>query len=677
MKSFLPAIPPLLASLFASALFAVSFAASGAERFDTSGYDRSVRVQDNLYNAVNGGWLRKTVIPANKAEVYGVELPAIVDQRVRTLVKELATRPQPAGSVAQKLGIYYAAYLDTDALDRLGIAPVAPVLAEIGAIASVRELAQWQGRAQGRITTPVWLWGGFADFKNPAISRPLAWQGGLGLPDRDYYLLDEPRMAQARAAYLRYLSTLAKLAGMADSDAMARRVVNLERQIAQAHVPLAESRDPARMYHPMSGEELDKFAPGFDWSAFLQAARIPHGERVVVTQAGAAAAIAALYTQVPLDDWKAYFQLRSLDEAAPVLPAAFRDAHFRFHWAALTGATAPTPRWQSGVAELDKAMGEALGRIYVAKHFPPAGKARVQSMVDNILAAYRDALAQCTWMTPATRQLALDKLARYKTKVGFPEQWRDYAGLDVREGDALGNRHRSRRFEWERKAAQTGKKIDAGAWMMTAHTVNAYYDPALNEIVLPAGILQAPLFDMAADEAANYGGIGVQIAHEISHGFDNMGSQFDGDGTLRNWWSDADRKAFESIGQRLSAQFSAYEPVPGKRVNGQLTLPENLADLGGLEIAFRAYQLTLGGRKSRVVAGRTGEQRFFLSFARSQRAKTRDERLVQMLTSDPHAPNALRTIGAAVNVDGFHSAFGTRPGDAMYKAPGQRVHLWK
>lgn len=670
MHSFRSAVLSLLACLPAAAF--------SAERFDVSGYDLSVRVQDNLYNAVNGGWLKKTVIPANKAEVYGVELPAIVDRRIQALVTELATRPQPAGSVAQKLGAYYAAYRDTDAIDRLGVEPIAPLLAEISALASVRELAEWQGRAQGRLTTPVWLWGGFADFKDPSISRPLAWQGGLGLPDRDYYLIqDDARMAQARAAYLRYLATLAKLAGAADPDGLAQRVMNLELKLAQAHVPLAESRDPARMYNPMTGAELDKFAPGFDWSAFLRAARIPEDERVVVTQAGTAAAIAALYQQVPLEDWKDYFRMRSLDEAAPVLPAAFRDAHFQFHWAALAGAAAPTPRWQSGVAELDKSMGEALGRMYVEKHFPPAAKARVQSMVDNILAAYRGAIEQCTWMTPATRQQALGKLARYKAKVGYPDQWRDDAGLDVRPGDALGNRHRSRRFEWERKAALTGKKIDAAAWMMTAHTVNAYYDPALNEIVLPAGILQAPLFDMAADDAANYGAIGVQIAHEISHGFDNMGSQFDGAGILRNWWSEADRKAFDAIGQRLSAQFGAYEPIPGKRVNGQATLPENLADLGGLEIAFRAYQQTLHGRKSPVVAGRSGEQRFFLSYARSQRAKTREARLLQMLTSDPHAPNALRINGPAVNVDGFHAAFGTRPGDAMYKAPDQRIHLWQ
>jgi putative endopeptidase len=653
-------------------------AVPGAEHFDMSGYDRSVRIQDNLYNAVNGGWLKKTVIPEAKAEVYGVELPAIVDQRIRALVAGLAAQPQPAGSLAQKLGTYYAAYLDTDALDRLGIAPVAPVLAEINAIASVRELAEWQGRVQGRIATPVWLWGGFADFKNPAVSRPLAWQGGLGLPDRDYYLvLDDARMVQARAAYLRYLATLATLAGAADPAALAQRVMNLETKIALAHAPLAESRDPAKMYNPMSGDELATFAPGFDWSAFLRAAHIPPGERVVVTQAGTAAAIAALYVQVPLDDWKDYFQMRSLDEAAPVLPSAFRDAHFQFHWAALTGASAPTPRWQAGVEELDRSMGEALGRMYVARYFPPANKARVQAMVDNILAAYRSAISQCTWMTQATREQALDKLAHYKAKVGYPDQWRDYADLDVRQGDALGNRHRSRRLEWERKAAQTGKQIDGGAWMMTAHTVNAYYDPALNEIVLPAGLLQAPLFDMAADDAANYGAIGVQIAHEISHGFDNMGSQFDGSGVLRNWWSEADRKAFDAIGQRLSAQFSAYEPIPGKHVNGQLTLPENLADLGGLEIAFRAYRQTLRGGKSPVMAGRSGEQRFFLSFARSQRAKTREARLLQMLTSDPHAPNALRTIGPAVNVDGFHAAFGTKPGDAMYKAPDQRIHLWQ
>lgn len=634
------------------------------------------RIQDNLYRAVNGAWIEATVIPANRSESYGAELPDIVDQRVRSIVEELSAKQQPAGSIERKIGSYYAAYLDTARIEKAGLAPLRPLLAEIDAIGNRRQLAQWMGRVQGRIETPLWLWGGFADFKDPTLNRVMMWQGGLGLPSRDYYLTPDGPMATVRSAYQDYLAKLAALAGQPRPAAMASRVVALERRIADVQLPLAQARDPALMYNPMNAQELMRQVPGVDWPAFMQAASIPVDERVTVAQLAAAQAIAGLLGDVSLDDWKMYFKLRSLDEAAPVLPKAFRDARFAFRGAVLGGLSVEAPRVEAAVIEVSSALGEPLSKAYVERYFPAAHKARVSAMVEHLLAAYREVIAETSWMSAATREQALFKLSKYKAKIGHPDHWRDYSSLEVRDGDALGNRHRARRFEWEFKAAQAGKPMDRKAWAMSSITVNAFYDPMLNEINLPAGLLQAPLFDMAADDAANYGGIGVQIAHEISHGFDTMGAQFDGDGVMRNWWSDADRTAFEKIGQRLQAQYDNYEALPGKHVNGAMTLSENMADLTGLQVAFRAYQLASAGKVVPVVDGYSGEQRFFVSYAKSWRKKARDERVLQLLASDPHAPNEFRSNGPAVNFDAFHQAFDTKPGDAMFKPASERIRAW-
>jgi putative endopeptidase len=594
-----------------------------------------------------------------------------VDQRVRTIVEQLAAQRSATG-VGAKVGAYYRSYVDTAAIDRAGMAPLKPLLAEIDALASLPALAAWQGRVQGRVQTPVWIWAGFADFKEPGINRPMAWQGGLGLPDRDYYLnLADPAFAKARAAYLVYLETLARLAGMAQPAAVAQRVLAVETRIATAHVPLAEARDPGRMYVLKNAAELPASAPGYDWAAFLRGAAIGTDVRVMVAQQPAASAIAALYQQVPLAQWKEYSKLHLIDATARVLPRPFRDAHSAFHDTALNGAPAAAPRWRQGIAEVGTALGDAVSELYVERHFPPAHKARVEAMVANILAAFRSTIGSSTMLSEPTRAQALAKLAKYKAKIGHPAHWTNYSALAVRDGDALGNWARARQFDWQAKAAAAGRPIDRAAWMMSPLEVNAFYDPSQNEINLTAGILQAPLFDMEADDAANYGGIGVQIAHEISHGFDTMGAQFDGDGVLRNWWTDADRKAFDAIGARLAAQYSAYEVLPGKHVDGTLSLPENMADLAGLQMAFQAYRATQGGQIER-----SGEQRFFKSFAQSWRVKMRAERQAQLLASDPHAPAPLRANGTAVNLDAFHDAFGTSPGDGMYKAPAERIRIW-
>ncbi|WP_374569013.1 M13 family metallopeptidase [Ideonella sp.] len=658
-------------------LATASFAAAPVAGLDRPGFDPAVRAQDDLFHAANGGWMKTTEIPADKPE-YGsfIQLRDLSDQRARAIVEELAKQQLKPGSVEQKVGAFYATYLDTAAIDKAGLAPIKPALAEIDAIKTPKELATWLGKVQGRIETPVQLWV-MADFKNPTMNQALTWQGGLGLPDRDYYLKkEEERFVKARAAYETYLTTLATLAGLKDPSDAAKRVMAIEYRIAEAHWDKVENRNPVKIYNPMTVTELAKAAPGLDWATFLQAAHLGQVERLSVSQPSAATAIAKLYGEVPLADWKLYFKLHSLDDAAPVLPQAFRDARFAFRGTALTGAKEQKPRWQQGITEVNGALGEAVGQLYVAKHFPPEYKARMQELVGNLLASYKESIDGLAWMTPATKAQAQDKLSKYMTKIGYPDQWRDYSKLEVRSGDALGNAQRSSRFEWDRIAAKAGKKVDRAEWGMTPQTVNAYYNPSLNEIVFPAAILQPPFFDMAADDAVNYGAIGAVIGHEISHGFDDQGSQFDGEGVLRNWWTDDDRKAFEAVGSKLVAQYESYEPLPGKHLNGKLTLGENIADLSGLQIAYKAYQRSLKGQPAPVIEGYTGTQRFFLGWSQAWREKVREERAMQLLTTDPHSPPEFRANGAAVNHDGFHEAFGTKVGDKMFKAPEDRIRIW-
>jgi putative endopeptidase len=650
-------------------------AAAPASGLDAASFDPATRVQDDLFRAANGKWLDNATIPANKSYVLGVEINDITDARIRAIVDELARKPRAAG-IEQQVGAYYASFRDTAAIDRAGLTPLKPLLAQVDALDSVNALAAWQGSVQGIIETPVWL-RVFPDLKDPTVNRVMTWQGGLGLPDRDYYLKpDDARLAAALLAYRSYLATLARLAGMPHPEHAAERVIALERRIAATHWPRADTADPARLYNPMTPAALAAQAPGFDWQAFLGGAALPKLASITVTQPSAASATAALYTAAPLADWKLYFKLRLIDACAPVLPAAFRQARFAFRGTALGGATTPEPRWQQAIGALNGALGEAVGQLYVARHFSSAHKARVQTMVAQVLAAYRESIMELAWMTPATKAQALDKLARYGSKIGYPDTWRDYSALTVVRGDALGNRTRAARFNWALQAAKADHAVDRAEWQFTAQTVDAMYDPMLNEIVFPAASLQPPFFDINADDAANYGAIGANIGHEISHGFDAMGSQFDGQGVMRNWWTDADRKAFDALGQQLVKQFDAYEALPGKHVNGKLTLSENIADLSGLQVAFRAYRRSLNGQSSPVIDGLSGEQRFFLAAAQFRRVKMRDAAMLTMLSSDPHAPHAMRANGPAINTDGFHQAFGTAPGDAMYRPAQDRIRIW-
>ena len=655
----------------------LAMAAQPQSGLDLKGYDKTVRPQDDLFRAANGHWLSTTEIPADKASYGAFHLLAdLSDKRARAIIEDLSKKKAQGGSVEQKIGDYYAAYMNTAAIDKAGLAPIKPLLDSIAAIQTRTQLATWLGAQTGVLDTPVPL-GIEADYQDPTINRLQTWQGGLGLPDRDYYLKkDDERLAKARAAYLDYLQTLAKAAGIADPAGSAQRVLALEERLAEVQWDKVSLRDPQKTYNPMTPAELAQKAPGFDWNAFFTAASLPGLDKLSASQPSYLTGAAKLLGEAPLEDLKLYLSFRAIDANASTLPKVYRDAHFQFHGAALTGAKSPLPRWQQAVGNVNGALGEAVGEVYVKRYFPAADKARMLQLVNNLLASYKESIDKLSWMTPATKAQAQDKLSKYMVKIGYPDVWRDYGALEVKAGDPVGNNLRAATFEWKRQAAKASKPVDRREWLMTPQTVNAYYNPTLNEIVFPAAILQPPFYNTKADDAVNYGAIGAVIGHEISHGFDDQGSQFDGDGKLRNWWTDDDRKAFDAIGARLVAQYEGYEPIPGKHLNGKLTLGENIADLSGLQIAYKAYLRSLGGKPAPVIDGYTGEQRFFMGWSQAWREKAREERKLQLLTIDPHSPPEFRANGAAVNHDGFHEAFKTKPGDKMFKPSEDRIRIW-
>jgi putative endopeptidase len=642
---------------------------------DRSGFDTRVRPQDDLFKAVNGQWLKDTPIPGDKAD-YGIfiQLRDRADERVRKIVEELAAAKDSTG-VEQKIGDFYRSFLDEAAIEKAGLAPVKPWFAQVDALGSKADLAAQFGRLQGVAGTPLLLYVG-ADDKDPSTNRMQTWQDGLGLPDRDYYLKDDERFAKARTAYMAYVETLLRLAGDTSPAQAAKDVYALEKRLAEAQWSRVDNRDPQKLYNPTTVAELQKAAPGLAWDTFFKAAALPELDKLILSQPGYATALAKAVDDMPLGTWQAYLKVRLLDSNADTLPKAFRDAAFEFRGKAIRGLTQDEPRWQKATRSLNAALGEGVGQIFVARHFPPAYKARMEQLVGNLMAAYRQSIDKLSWMSPPTKARAKEKLAKYVTKIGYPEVWRDYSALQVTDGDAFGNETRAGRFEHERLAVRAGKPVDRREWGMTPQTVNAYYNPNFNEIVFPAAILEAPLFDMNADDAANYGAIGAVIGHEISHGFDDTGSQYDGDGRLHNWWTEADRKAFERLSAKLVKQYAGYEPLPGHKLNGQLTLGENIADLSGLQIAYKAYHLSLKGRKAPVLDGLSGDQRFFLGWSQAWREKARDERALQLLTSDTHSPSEFRANGAAVNHDGFHQSFRTKPGDGMWKPGNERIRIW-
>ncbi|MDK6080202.1 M13 family metallopeptidase [Massilia varians] len=640
----------------------------------------AVRAQDDFFQHLNGKWLKSVEIPADKSS-WGAfhKLHDDTQPQLRAIIeRSAAVKNARAGSEEQLIGDFFASYMDEARLEQLGIAPLKGELASIAALKDKAELPAVFARL-GRIGVTVPF--GFyihQDAKDSTKYVADLYQGGLGMPDRDYYLkLDDAKLADTRAKYQQHVEKMLALSGDAKAAANAKAIVDLETELARVQWTKVENRDSNKTYNKVEIAKLAELAPGYDWNAWLKEAGIQGKmDYVIVSQPSYLKGMAEIVNRVPLETWQAYLQLHTVNSYASYLSKAFVDQRFAFHGTVLSGAPKLEPRWKRGVTVVEGALGDAVGKLYVKQHFPAERKARMEALVKNLLEAYRQSIDTLDWMSPATKKEAQAKLAKFTPKIGYPNKWKEYASLTVKRDDLVGNVMRSREVEYARELNKLGKPVDRDEWLMTPQTINAYYNPELNEIVFPAAILQPPFFDMAADDAVNYGAIGAVIGHEISHGFDDQGSQYDGDGNLRNWWTEEDGKRFAEKTKVLVQQYAAYSPLPGYQVNGELTLGENIGDNSGLAIAHKAYKLSLKGKKAPVIKGLSGDQRFYMGWGQVWRAKKREPALINQVKTDPHSPEQFRANGTLKNQPGFYEAFGVKEGDKMYLAPKDRVIIW-
>jgi putative endopeptidase len=644
---------------------------------DKTFVDSKVRPQDDLFRHVNGKWLAESPIPADRAmdgAFYKLRDKSEAD--LRAIIEETAKNPGEPGSEARKVGDLFASFMDEARANELGLAPLKEDLAEIEAIHDKAGLIKTIAKL-GR-TGVDGPFGGGVDTDAKQSDRYILYlsQGGIGLPDESYYRLE--KFKPIRDAYLAHIAKVFELAKIEDAKNAAEGIVKLETRLAKDHWDRVKSRDDTLTYNKKNRKELAELTPGFNWSLWFEGTKARGIEEVIVRQPSYFTAMAKAIDEVPIPQWKLWLTWSLLRDSAPFLSKPFVDENFNFYGKTLTGTQELKPRWKRGVATVEAALGEVVGKLYVAKHFTPAAKARMQKLVANLIEAYRQDIQSLEWMSPVTKKKALEKLAKFTPKIGYPDKWRDYSALEIRRDDLVGNRKRSNAFETDRLLAKLGKPVDRAEWQMTPQTVNAYYNPGMNEIVFPAAILQPPFFDLEADDAVNYGGIGAVIGHEIGHGFDDQGSKFDGDGNMNDWWTDSDRKEFEARANKLIDQYNGFEPpeVPGQHVNGALTIGENIGDLGGLTIAYKAYKIALGNNSAPVLDGLTGDQRYFIGWAQVWRAKYRPAELTRRLATDPHSPAEFRCNGTIRNVPEFFQAFGIKEGDKLWLAPDRRVQIW-
>jgi predicted metalloendopeptidase len=666
-------------------LFALSVVVSAAQTtappvvpgLDTSGMDLSVRPQDDFFRYVNGRWTDTTPIPAD-LPTYGtfISLRDRAREAVRGIIEGEAAKSEPRGGMAQKIGDYYASFMDEARAESLGAQPLARELAAIDTIASRRDLpAAFARAAQLGIRLPLNV-GVTQDPRKSDLYIVVVQQAGLGMPDRDYYLRDDERFAAIRKAYVIYITQLLSLAQRPDPAGAAARVLTLETTIARAQWDRARNRDRDLTYNKRTRAELQAALSQFDWSGYFKRAKAPAVKDVIVRQPDYLTAVNGLLTDTPIATWKEYLSVGLLTEYADDLSSAFADAAFEFNGKIIAGRQQMQPRWKRAVAAVEDALGEPVGKLYVERYFKPEAKARMDGLIRNLLAAFTAGIDELEWMSPETKRQAQAKLATYGLKIGYPDKWRDFSSLEVRPGDLVGNVMRARAFEVADNWSHLGRPVERWRWGFTAQTVNASYNASNNEITFPAGILQPPFFNVEADDAINYGAIGAVIGHEISHGFDDQGRKSDGAGNLRDWWTAEDAQRFEARAVRLGAQFESYAPLPGMKINGRQTMGENIGDLSGIAVAFRAYKMSLRGTPSPVIGGFTGEQRFFLGYAQVWRFKSRDEALRNQLLTDAHSPGMFRAFVPLTNIDAFYDAFGLKPGDKLYRPPQERVKIW-
>ncbi|HEX5986640.1 MAG TPA: M13-type metalloendopeptidase [Nocardioides sp.] len=642
------------------------------------GMNPDIRPQDDLFGHVNGRWLEETEIPSDRS-AWGsfTVLADAAEEHVRQIIEELAQSTHEPGSNAQKIGDLYASFMDEDRVEALGAEPIRGELEELGAVADKTALAAYVGRLERQ--GGGGFFGAYVDTDDRNSERYIVnvLQGGLGLPDESYYR--EAKFAEVREKYLAHVERMFGLAGLDDAATAAQRVLAVETRLAEGHWERAETRDVIKTYNLRTIDDLKAAAPSFSWDAWATALGADDQTlaEVVVRQPSFFEHFSKVLDEVDLEDWKAWTAIRVIRSAAAYLSSDFVDESFEFYGRTLNGTPELRARWKRGVAFVEGAIGEAVGEEYVARHFPPRAKEMMDDLVANLIAAYRTSIESLDWMTEETKQRAYRKLDTFRPKIGYPEKFRDYSALEVSPTDLLGNARAAAAFETDRQLRKIGSPVDKDEWLMLPQTVNAYYNPGTNEICFPAGILQKPFFDADADPAENYGGIGAVIGHEIGHGFDDQGSQYDELGNLNEWWTETDRKAFQERADKLIAQYDGYEPrdLPGEKVNGRLTVGENIGDLGGVTIGLKAYEISLNGREAPVVNGLTGRQRVFMSYAHIWRTKRRKEQMLQLITTDPHSPAEFRA-NIVRNLEEFHEAFDVKPGDGLWLDPGDRVRIW-
>jgi putative endopeptidase len=641
------------------------------------GFDRTVKPQDDLFRFVNGKWLATTEIPPDKSNYgsFGI-LDDLAKEEVRQLIVETSRQTNRApGSDAQKVGDFYLSFMDTARVESLGLTPLAAELARIDAIATPRDVARYIGANQRLGMQLPFAWYSSPDNKNSSVYIGSLFQTGLTMPDRDYYLSPDEKYAAYRAKFAEYVEKLLALAGERNAKSAATRIAALETRIANYQWTKVQNRDPVKTYNPMALPEYQKLAPGFDWLAFFEGLQAPV-QKLDIAQPSFIKGLGQLVKTVPVGDWRVYFKFQLLDDYAPLLSAQFEELEFDFHERTLNGVVQQKDRWKRAVQLMDNNVGELVGKLFVERHFSPAAKARMLEIVGNLIKAFDTSIDTLEWMSEPTRIEAKKKLAKFTVKIGYPDQWRDYSQLRIAADDLIGNQMRANAFDLERHIRRAGGPVDKAEWLMTPQTVNAYYNPTTNEITFPAAILRPPFFDATAEDAANYGGIGSVIGHEISHGFDDSGRQYDGDGNLRDWWTAEDGAKFKARAGALVKQFGGYTVLDDRHLNGELTLGENIGDLSGLAVAFKAYHISLAGKASPEIDGFTADQRFFLGWSQVWRRKYRDPELLKRVVADPHSPSEFRSNGPTSNIDAFYKAFDVKQGDKMYRPPEERVKIW-
>ncbi|MEE2850741.1 MAG: M13-type metalloendopeptidase [Pseudomonadota bacterium] len=645
----------------------------GAWGFDLAGRNTSVKPGDDFNEYANGTYLRTTEIPADKSRFGPFDvLYENAQSQLKSIIETSAANP--ANENARKVGALYASFMDEAKIEQLGATPLAADLAAVKAVTDHAGMARLMGESHSGFGGSLFGIDVFEDLKNPNLNSAYLGQGSLGLPDRDYYL--KPDFAAQREAYLAYLTTTLTAIGWADPAKTAADILAFETKVADKQWTTVERRQIDKLYNPAKASDLATLAPGFDWAGFLAGAQVSDVDTLVLMENTAIPAIAQVFADTPIETLKAWQAFNVVDQASPDLSKAFVDARFDFRGKTLRGQPENRPRWNRGVALVDGQLGEVLAQEYVRLHFPASSKAQMEALVGNIRGAMTERLKTLDWMSEPTREQALYKMSKFGVKIGYPDKWRSYDGLELKADDLYGNVERSSAFEWAYKRGKIGKPVDPLEWGMTPQTVNAYYNPPRNEIVFPAAILQAPFFDPNADPAVNYGGIGAVIGHEITHGFDDQGRKSDGDGVLRDWWTPEDAARFEARAKVLGDIYDKLEPIPGVHVNGDLTMGENIADLGGLLLALDAYHKSLNGQPAPVIDGLTGDQRVFLGWAQVWREKSREAALKEQLTTDPHSPGPVRAATSPRNIDAWYAAFGVSPDQKEYIAPEARARIW-